>query len=264
MVAGPYRVWWREPSISAVIPQRGHGPGTMPPRRPGPDPCTPTRVMWHPRCSRVPVPSRCSGPGTTMKGSRMQPSEVKTAADAKNIVGERKLTHVKLGVFDADGVLRGKYLAREKFEAALDRGFGFCDVVLGWDSSDQLYDNVGFTGWHTAYPDAQCAIVPETCRALPLEGDMLLFLAEFAPPAEALCPRGTLKRVLARAKNLGYSAQASAEYEFFLFEETPHSVREKNFRNLRTITPGYFGYSLLRASVHAEFYEDLLKLCEAM
>jgi len=199
-----------------------------------------------------------------MKGSRMQPSEVKTAADAKNIVGERKLTHVKVGVFDADGVLRGKYLAREKFEAALDRGFGFCDVVLGWDSSDQLYDNVGFTGWHTAYPDAQCAIVPETCRALPLEGDMLLFLAEFAPPAEALCPRGTLKRVLARAKNLGYSAQASAEYEFFLFEETPHSVREKNFRNLRTITPGYFGYSLLRASVHAEFYEDLLKLCEAM
>ena len=137
-------------------------------------------------------------------------------------------------------------------------------MVLGWDSSDQLYDNVSFTGWHTAYPDAQCAILPETCRALPLESDMLLFLAEFAGPAEALCPRGSLKRVLERAKSMGYSAQASAEYEFFLFEETPHSVREKNFRNLRTITPGYFGYSLLRASVHAEFHEDLLKLCEAL
>src|SRR5229473_3463780 len=218
------------------------------------------------RCpEQVASPSLRSGPGTTRgKGICMQPSEVKTAADAGKIVGERELTHVKLGVFDADGVLRGKYLAREKFASALDRGFGFCDVVLGWDVSDQLYDNVSFTGWHTAYPDAQCAIVPETCRALPLEGDMLLFLAEFAPPAEAVCPRGTLKRVLARAKKMGYSAQASAEYEFFLFEETPHSVREKNFRNLRTITPGYFGYSLLRASVHAEFYEDLLKLCEAM
>src|SRR5712691_4343381 len=194
----------------------------------------------------------------------MLPSQVRTAADAKKIVAARKLTHVKLGVFDGDGILRGKYLAREKFESALDRGFGFCDVVLGWDSSDQLYDNVRFTGWHTAYPDAQCAIVPETCRALPLEGDMLLFLAEFAGPAEAVCPRGSLKRVLSRAERMGYAAQASAEYEFFLFEETPHSVREKNFRNLRTITPGYFGYSLLRASVHAEFYEDLLKLCEAM
>jgi glutamine synthetase len=38
----------------------------------------------------------------------MQPSDVKTAADARKIVEARKLDHVKLGVFDVDGVLRGK------------------------------------------------------------------------------------------------------------------------------------------------------------
>jgi len=190
----------------------------------------------------------------------MQPSDVKTAADARKIVEARKLDHVKLGVFDVDGVLRGKYLHRDKFFSALEAGFGFCDVVLGWDSNDQLYDNAAFTGWHTAYPDAQCRIVPATCRALPLEGDMLLFLAEFDGAAEALCPRGLLKRVLARAADMGYAACASCEYEFFLFEETPHSVREKGYKNLRNITPGFFGYSLLRISVHAEFYADLLKL----
>lgn len=194
----------------------------------------------------------------------MEPTDVKTAADARAIVEQRKLSHVKLGVFDIDGVLRGKYLAREKFLSALESGFGFCDVVLGWDSNDQLYDNVSFTGWHTAYPDAQCRIMPSTCRALPLEGEMLLFLAEFCPPADAICPRGTLARVVTRADALGYAALASAEYEFFLFAETPHSVREKNFRNLRNLTPGFFGYSLLRASVHSEFYDDLLKLCDAM
>jgi glutamine synthetase len=194
----------------------------------------------------------------------MNPGDVKTAAAARALVEERGLSHVKLGVFDIDGVLRGKYLGRDKFFAALDSGFGFCDVVLGWDSNDQLYDNVSFTGWHTAYPDAQCRIVPSTCRALPLEGDMLLFLAEFAEPAEAICPRGLLRRVLARADGLGYAAFASAEYEFFLFDETPHSVREKGFRNLRNVTPGFFGYSVLRASVHAEFHSDLLKLCDQM
>ena len=194
----------------------------------------------------------------------MQPSDVSTPADAVRIVEERKLDHVKLGVFDLDGVLRGKYLNRDKFFSALENGFGFCDVVLGWDSSDQLYDNVAFTGWHTAYPDAQCRIVPQTCRALPLEGDMLFFLAEFAGAAEALCPRGLLKRVLARAADVGYAATAACEYEFFLFDETPHSVREKGFRNLRNITPGYFGYSVLRASVHAEFYADLLRLATDM
>src|SRR5262249_60464120 len=118
----------------------------------------------------------------------MQPSEVKSVADARKIVEERGLDHVKLGLFDIDGILRGKYLHRDKFFSALEHGFGFCDVVLGWDSNDQLYDNVTFTGWHTAYPDPQCRIVPETCRALPLEGDRLFFPARVPGPAGARRP----------------------------------------------------------------------------
>jgi glutamine synthetase len=194
----------------------------------------------------------------------MNPDEVKTAAQARAIVEKHKLPHVKVGVFDVDGVLRGKYMAREKFLSALESGFGFCDVVLGWDSNDQLYDNVSLTGWHTAYPDAQVRIIPSTCRALPLENDSLFFLGEFDGEAEAVCPRGLLRRVLKRADGMGFVALAAAEFEFFLFDETPHSVREKNFRALKTMTPGFFGYSMLRASVHAEFYEALLKLCTDM
>ena len=49
-----------------------------------------------------------------------------------------------------------------------------------------------------------------------------------------------------------------------MFDETPHSVREKNYQNLKPITPGFFGYSALRSSVHADFYHELLKLCEDM
>jgi len=37
--------------------------------------------------------------------------------------------HVKIGVFDTDGILRGKYLARDKFVSALDKNLGFCDVI---------------------------------------------------------------------------------------------------------------------------------------
>src|SRR5215470_18255173 len=134
----------------------------------------------------------------------MEPRQVRTAADARTIVRERGLTHVKVGVHDIDGILRGKYLHIDKFSSALDGGMGFCDVVLGWDSNDQLYDNVSFTGWHTAYPDATVRLLPETCRALPFEENTLFFLAEFVEPAEAICPRGTLKRVLKRAQDMGY------------------------------------------------------------
>jgi glutamine synthetase len=194
----------------------------------------------------------------------MQPEEVRTNAQVRAIVEERGLRHVKIGVFDNDGVLRGKYVEREKFFGALEKGIGLCDVVLGWDSNDQQYDNVTFTGWHTAFPDAPVRLLPHTCRALPLEGNMLLFLGEFAGHAEEVCPRATLRRVLRRAAALGYSAAAAAEYEFFLFCETPASVRDKGYRGLQNMTPGYFGYSVLRSSVHAELYQALLQLCTDM
>lgn len=194
----------------------------------------------------------------------MQPRDVRTAEDARRIVEERGLDHVRVAVFDIDGVMRGKYMAREKFFSALEAGFGFCDVVLGWDSNDQLYDNTKFTGWHTAYPDAPVRILPESCREIPFEDGMLLFLGEFAERGEEVCPRGVLRRVLERAGRLGYDVNAAAEFEFFLFEETPHSVREKNYRNLVNVTPGFFGYSMLRSSVHAEFYRELLDTARRM
>ena len=66
----------------------------------------------------------------------MEPRQVKTAADARRIVKERGLSHVKVGVHDIDGILRGKYIHIDKFHSALDGGMGFCDVVLGWDIND--------------------------------------------------------------------------------------------------------------------------------
>lgn len=194
----------------------------------------------------------------------MNPREVTTIADARQIVEERHLTHVKVGLFDNDGVMRGKYMSRDKFFSSLDSGFAFCDVVLGWDAKDQLYDNVTYTGWHTGYPDAPVRILPHTCREIPFEDGMLLFLAEFAGEAEAVCPRAALRRVVNKAADMGLDAFAALEYEFFLFEETPDSIREKHFTNLKPFTPGWFGYSMIRNSTHAELYHEIMALSEQM
>ncbi len=194
----------------------------------------------------------------------MEPRQVRTAADARALVAERDVQHVKVGVFDVDGILRGKYISREKFLSALDSGFGFCDVVLGWDCQDQLYDNVKYTGWHTGYPDAPVRVLPESCRTLPFEGNELFFLGEFAPPAEIVCPRAILRRVIERGRALGFEAYAGFEYEFFCFKETPESVREKNYRDLTPMAPGWFGYSVIRNSAGSDFYRALLDSCREM
>ena len=169
--------------------------------------------------------------------------------------------HVKLGVFDLDGVLRGKYVSRDKFEAAAQSGLGFCDVIFGWDSSDALYDNVRYTGWHTGYPDTHARIDLSTKRNVPWESDTELYLLDlFTANGERLplAPRNVLQRVIHAAAGQGLEARMSAEYEFFLFEETPHSVREKNFTGLRHLSPGMFGYSILRSSAQAPLMHDLL------
>jgi len=197
----------------------------------------------------------------TMAANARTDQHPKTAADLKRYVEQSDLPYAKVGVFDIDGVLRGKYMAKDKLLSSLDGGYGFCDVVLGWDSNDQLYDNTTMTGWHTAYPDAGVRLLPQTTRLLPFENNMPLILSEFTGKMEAICPRSLLRRIVERASSMGFGIKSSAEFEFFVFEETPQSVRDKGYRNLNSITPGYFGYSMLRNSVHADFYHELMNLC---
>ncbi|MEC9368996.1 MAG: glutamine synthetase [Pseudomonadota bacterium] len=196
----------------------------------------------------------------------MNVRKLKSAAEAKSLIESRGMTHVKVGVFDVDGIMRGKYMRKDKFLSAMEKGFGFCDVVLGWDANDQLYEKPGvqFTGWHTGYPDAEVRLLPETARELPLEDNMIFMLGEFAGAAEEICPRGVLRRVLDRAKGMKFEVMAGIEYEFFVFDETPNSVREKNYRDMTPMAPGYFGYSVIRATTHSDFYRGLLDLCEKM
>ncbi len=195
----------------------------------------------------------------------MKAQDIKTASDARKIIEERGIDYVKVGIFDTDGIFRGKYMQAAKLLAVLEKGFEFCDVVFGWDSNDQLYgNNVTITGWHTGYSDALVRIIPESCRELPLEKNTLLFIGEFDGKFKQVCPRSLLNRVVKKAEAMGLKAKMGCEFEFFIFNETADTIREKNYRNLTNITPGFFGYSMLRNSEFNEFYEEMLNLCQTM
>lgn len=194
----------------------------------------------------------------------MKAAQVHTKADARQIILDRNLSHIKVGFFDIDGVMRGKYISQAKFIDALEKGCQFCDVVFGWDMQDQLYDNTTFTGWHSGYPDAKVEIIPDSCRDIYDEPNMLLFLLEFSGKAQEVCPRNVLKKVLEQAEDLGFYVSAGYEYEFFMFKETPDSIREKNYKNLNALSPDLFGYSMLRSSAYSELYEEILAMAATM
>ena len=177
---------------------------------------------------------------------------------SRNVLGDlarSKHEKVKVAITDLDGVLRGKYLQKDKFLSAATSSFGFCNVVFGWDSSDVCYDNGRYTGWHTGYPDAQAQIDLSTYRTVPWDGGIPFFLGDFDLD---VCPRQLLKRVLARAKKAGFEPKCGVEFEWFNFRETPQTLAAKGHADPEPITPGMFGYSLLRASLNQPYFAALM------
>ena len=167
---------------------------------------------------------------------------------------------VKVAVADIDGVLRGKYISVEKFLSSATSNLGFCDVIFGWDMNDLAYDNTSYTGWHTGYPDAKVQLSMSSFRKIPWENGIPFFLGEFIDGAGnplAICPRQLLQKIIRQATDAGYHAKCSQEFEWFNFEETPQSFAAKEGRNLTPLTPGMFGYSILRSSARNDFFSAL-------
>jgi len=167
---------------------------------------------------------------------------------------------VKIAFTDIDGVLRGKYISAEKFLSIIDNGTSFCDVIFGWDAGDVAYDNVEYTGWHTGYPDCPAKLDLSTFRKIPWENDVPFFIGELIDKnsdPSYVCPRQLLKKVLNECTELGYVPYFSQEFEWYNFAETPQSINDKQFKNLTPLTPGMFGYSVLRSTLQNPFFEAL-------
>ena len=183
--------------------------------------------------------------------------------DLHQFISKHGISKIKIGVVDIDGILRGKYVSMEKFVSAVEKGFGFCDVIFGWDSADELYEDCGVTvtGWHTGYPDTMARIDTDSGRLVPWEPGTGLFLADLFTRAGApleVSPRQLMQKVIAQANEMGFVPKMSSEYEFFIFREDPHSLHEKSFKNMTPLTPGMFGYSVVRASSAADLVHAVI------
>jgi glutamine synthetase len=191
----------------------------------------------------------------------MSTRQSKNPQDIIEEIRQSGVQKVKVAITDIDGVLRGKYLNREKFLAVADGHFGFCNVIFGWDSADVLYDNSSFSGWHTGYPDIAAKFDLSTYRQVPWDNNVPFFLADFEDskgnPLE-VCPRQLLKKVVKRAADMGFLSFSGMEFEWFNFKETPQSIAAKDYRSPEPLTPGMFGYSILRSSQNQPYFSALM------
>jgi glutamine synthetase len=172
---------------------------------------------------------------------------------------------IKFAVSDIDGILRGKIIHKDKFFEVIDKSIGFCDVVFGWDANDACYDNSQFTGWHTGYPDAEVKIDIDTFRTIPWDENIPFFLGDYSSASgngPLVCPRNLLKKIRQQCQELGFYPLFALEFEWFNFDGSPNSFAENNYQNLKPITPGMFGYSILRPSYKNDYYNSLFDYLE--
>lgn len=182
---------------------------------------------------------------------------------------EHGVSSVLVGLTDLDGVIRGKCIDLAKFKDLADSTGGLCNCIFGWDIDDHLYDlsSVGisldthFTGWHTGFPDLRYRIASPFERALP-GSRMPFFVGELVAidgsAYHPLCPRSLLRQAIASLSKSDIHAAAGFEYEFFVVEESPHTLREQDYQSLGSIQKGRFGYSVLRAAENSRQLTDLI------
>ncbi|KAG8746940.1 hypothetical protein FRC10_003111 [Ceratobasidium sp. 414] len=188
-------------------------------------------------------------------------------------------TKVKVAGIDVDGILRGKFMSKDKFLSAVKSdGFGFCSVIFGWDMHDMVYPNeLLVSNRANGYRDIIARIDLATYRRISWEANVPMFLVSFLDPETLepipVCPRGTLAKAIEAAKSFGWEPVAGVEYEYFQFKETPNTADGKSFTNLSPLTTGseyvvpgsgralslgpVHGYSLLRTQLNQEYFHDL-------
>ncbi len=175
-------------------------------------------------------------------------------------LAEQNTEKVKVAITDIDGVLRGKMISYEKFVSIVEKGFGFCNVVFGWDAGDIAYDNSQYTGWHSGYPDATAVIDLHSFRQIPWENDTPFFLADFRDVKGTdlpVCPRSLLKQIIRQAAKKGYTPYFSQEFEWFNLVDNTTELYAGKFRDVQPLTNAMFGYSMQRAAEKNEYFNDL-------
>tara|TARA_B100000674_G_scaffold497526_1_gene531627 strand:+ start:945 stop:2315 length:1371 start_codon:yes stop_codon:yes gene_type:complete len=168
---------------------------------------------------------------------------------------------IRVAIVDIDGVLRGKYITSDKYESIKKNGMGFCSVIFSWDVNDECYDNVESTGLHTGYHDIIAKVDKKTETLIPWS-NTLFYMMDF-PNFEA-CPRNLLKNIVSKGRKMGYQANFGLEYEWFNFAETSNELHEKEFKNMKKMNHGNFGYSHLRLSQNGNYCNELMEKLAAV
>ncbi|MFT3731906.1 MAG: glutamine synthetase [Hyphomicrobium sp.] len=179
-----------------------------------------------------------------------QASKAGAAQDFEARLSELDARDVHIGIFDPDGMFRHKLVSADKAKKLATKGYAFCDVLYFWDIAEKTYAD-------SAYIDRPATLFADTVRRYPFADQAALCIADFDGEFGLLSPRNQCLRMLSEIDKLGWRANSAFEFEFFVFDETPESLRAKRFEGLKHFAQGNRTYSLGTAALHGDLLAGL-------
>lgn len=142
-------------------------------------------------------------------------------AGVMQLIKERSIEFIRFESPDINGISRGKLVALDNFERAVEKGLAMVSDLLAWDPQA----NVAWTG--TGYaedlnfsdllfrPDLSTfRVVPWSDNTARVLGD--LFFYDGRPAMGS--PRHVFRHVLKAAEAMGYQVRTGFEYEFYILD----------------------------------------------
>ncbi|MBX8811047.1 glutamine synthetase [Ochrobactrum sp. MR34] len=159
----------------------------------------------------------------------------------KKAVTNDEIDTVLVCLTDMQGRLVGKRFYAQFFvESAYDETHG-CSYLLADDIDMEPVAGYEAASWDQGYGDFVIKPDMSTLRIAPWLEKTALVLCDVLDHHDhsdlAHSPRAMLKKQLARLKERGYRAYFASELEFYLFDETYKSARDKYWKHMDTSSP---------------------------
>lgn len=155
----------------------------------------------------------------------------------RRLISEDEIDTVLVAFPDMQGRLVGKRVTGHYFVDQAAHGLHVCDYLLAADIEMEPVPGFKAASWDLGYGDFTVRPDPATLRLVPWLPKTALILADALDHhGEDLphAPRAILKRQIERAKEAGFIARLGSELEFYLFDESYKSTRQKGYGNVET------------------------------
>ncbi len=187
----------------------------------------------------------------------MRPHEVTTEAESRLETVLADADTVIVAGVDTHGMMRGKRIPAAEFRRLLAHGMPLSDVfwVMHIDESDLVDAPAGHRGYFPTkargYPDILAVPDVATLRPVPWHERTALVLCDWHLPGGEpvpLDPRGLLRRVVERARSMGFEPRCAHELEFYVLRETPATIPARRACELRPLSERPSTYGVVKGS----------------